>query len=514
MSLPLLMVFCLVLSLMPGNIAFADANKLYITPASSQMTINTTFTVNVRTYADSDQSTGTANGTVTYPTSQLQVTSISTSGSGYGAPSISQGSGTIGFTASRNPAPSGNTQLFAITFRTVGSGTAVVGFTADSKVNSVTTTYNSGVYTITNPNPNPSPSSTPKPTTTPKPTPVPIVSTPEPTPAQSETPVEPTPDPTGVVDEVSVTPLYTTATVTWKVNAANSTSTLSYGPSTAQLDKKATVVKKADGTFSASISGLSPGTRYMFTIAASGSAGKSGNYTGSIPTRGYPVTITVTENNVPVESGQIKIGNQSSYISSSGKVTLGLAAGSYSGTITTSTASISINLTVEVKAIPSDGNAPESQNFAYNLSSSVLEQGPGSGNSVLTFIAVMGIGLVILGLAFVGFIVYRRRRFESGDDVIYKASEAPSVIIDDGYNWQGQPPQNEANPPKPDVTSLPTSTEFAPTPHHNSVYLSEDEPLDMFEQASKKLPLPPAHHPTDDSGATGQTPSSPHSTTP
>lgn len=549
-GLPFIAALSLMLSLIPSNLVFAATNnKLFAHPATSQMNMNTTFCIDIRSYADSAANPGTAIGALEYPAGMLQVVdSILTNGntcngtaaSNYGTPNITQTSGRINFTASQNQASSGIRYIFSVKFKAISSGSATVNFTNTSKVNGTTTEYVHGNYTITNPNPPPPPSSSPQPSSSPKPSsspnppssprpsPVPVVSTPDPTttvtnPDTTEV-IQPTPDPTGVIDGVSVLPVYTTATVTWKVNASNPSTSVNYGTSTAQLNKKASVTKNQDGTYTASITDLIPGTRYMFTISASGNDGKTGNYTGSIPTRGYPVTITVTENNAVVANGQIKIGNQSAYINSSGKVTLGLAAGNYSGTITTDTASLSISLTVATKTIPASGSAPEPQSFAYNLTSSPLEQGPGSGSSILAFVSVMAAGAVILGLGFVGFMAYRRRRFESGDDDSYTMSSTSSVIIDDGYNWHQNQSQTlnspadsagSGNPQQTPVTNYPQAP-IQPTgaPHHNAVYLSEEEPLDMFEQAAQKLPLPPEQHSSSSNhDVTGHIPSSPHSTT-
>lgn len=507
---PLLIAFSLIFGLMPSNLVYADANKLYVTPVSSQMNLSTIFTINVRSYADSDQTIGNTSGTVTYPIGQLKVTGISVSGSGYGSPTITQGSGTIGFSASRNPAPSGTAQIFAITFQAIGAGSAIVNFTNDSKVNDATTTYSTGTYTITNPNPTTPAPPTPKAISTPKSTPVAISSTPSPTPSPVVTDVQenpqPTPDPTGLIDTVSVDPLYSSSTISWTVNANSSTSTLVYGENASKMDRSAGVTKKSDGTFTANLTGLAPGIRYFFTINASAPGGKSGTYSGVIPTRGYPVTVAVTENKNPVQSGQIKIGSQSSPIPSGGKVTLGLAAGSYSGTISTETASLNINLTVVAKTIPTDGTAPESQSYSFDLTSSPLEQGPGSNFSVFAFIGVLLGGTVVLGLGFVGFMAYRRRQFEKGGDVT-SYNENPTVIIDDGYDWKSETAQNA---PIPDTKeNQPLSS---PVMHHNSVYMTDEEPVDMFDVAQKTPQHQLPNNPTKPSG-TAQNPNSPHSTT-
>ncbi len=506
------MAMTLCFTLLPTSLAFADANKLYVTPTTSQMNINTTFTVNVRSYSESDQSVGSANGMLNYSSVQLQVTGISLSGSDYGSPSITQGSSSIGFTASRNPAPSGNAQVFAVTFKAKAAGTATVSFTNDSLVNNTTTSYSAGTYTITDPNPPTStPSSTPKPSTTPKPTPVttPPVTTQEPSQSPNTSDTNVKPDPTGIIDGVVVNPLYSSATVSWKINANNPTSTISYGPSLSQLDKQGTVKKKDDGTFTTTLTGLTPGLRYSFTIAGSGTGTASGSYSGTIVTQGFPVVISITENNIAVKSAQIKIGS-SSYSVTGGKITLGLAAGSYSGTIVTDTASLAINLTVEAKNVPADGNAPEAQPLSFNLVSSPLEGGPGSSFSIFAFIGVLIGGTAILGIAFFIFVNIRRRRFEADS---YSSSYTPTstVIVEDGYDWHNEEVQQPVS--QPPLSSTPSAErETQPSVHTNSVYLNEEEPLDMFERAN----LPPAS-PTAGSLAPTEKPQSPsslHSTTP
>jgi hypothetical protein len=502
------LVLCLLLSLVPGHLVFADANKLYITPATSQMNINTTFSVNVRSYADTDGSTGSTGGTVTFPANLLQVTSISTSGSQYNAPSINQGSGTIGFSATRTPAPSGAAQIFSITFRAAGAGTAAVSFSGDSQVNNATTTFSSGVYTILNPNPPPNPV-TPKPSVSVAP--VPIVTTPAPTSAVTpSTDTEPvaTPDPTGLISSVIVDPLYTTSTVNWKVNAPNASSTLEYGTSSSQLDKKAAVTKKTDGSFTVTIKDLVPGARYYFVISAVGDGAKTGTYSDTIITRGFPVTMTITENNVAVKNAQVKVGNRSYKTNTSGKLTIGLGVGSYAGTITTDTSSLTINLTVAAKSIPADGSAPELQSFTYNLTSSPLSQAPGSEASIFAFIGILLGGTVVLGLGFVGFMAYRRRRFESGT---LSHNVGSTVVIEDGYDWRDQ---TNATETEIAPAAEPQNTPYTSAPvHNNSVHLSEAEPLDMFEQAKLDSSQSSGTVSTSDSlDANQQIPNSPHST--
>lgn len=509
-------ILSLVSALIPSTLTLAaPGDKLYINPNSSQMNIGTVFNANVRIYVDNESGTVTTSGTVTYPTDRLQVMSPpSTSGSAFSFSSLNQGYGAITFNASR-PADGGS-QLFTIQFKAIAAGSAAVGFAGSSTINGEALSLESqripGIYTITitNPNPTPTTSTTPKPSATVKPpvsvaptTTAPVAATPAP----SSAPIV-TPDPTGLINDINTSSDYSGGTVKWKVNAQNSSSTFAYGPSTTQLNNKITPTKNNDGTFQVSITSLTPGTRYVFYITAAGADDKSGNYTSTIFTRGYPVTIKVTENKQTVTKGQLRIGSTSTQISSSGIASVGLAAGNYTGTITTDTASLTINLTVAAKDIPTDGSAPETQTMNYDLKSSVLEQGPGSGDAILTFALVIGGGSIALAMGFVGFMAYRRKKFESdGDGFNTYRSAGPSVVIDDGYTWH-----------EPDTTAVVNNTPYAPTTdasgtvHNNSVYIDEEEPLDMFAKPTAPQVTPSAT--VGDPDVTEQNSSSQRPTTP
>jgi len=488
----------------PSPLAFAASNILYVTPSSSQMNIGTSFTVNIKAYTDTNASTMSVSGTVTYNPSLIQVTSTSTSGTDFGSPTISLGSGTVGFNGTRSSGQSSLSQIFSITFQAKGAGTANVGFNSNSRINGDATTYKTAAFTVTNPNPTPVKSTTPVVSTPPKTTTTsPVTSTaPTTTDSSDDSQDDSTADSSGIVDSVVVTPAYNSATITWNVDATNANSTIAYGSSSTQLDKQGIVKKTGTTSFSTAITGLAPGEQYYFSISGSGTGVQTGTYSATILTEGYPITITVTENKVVAANAQIQIGSDTYTTHSDGKVTIGLAAGSYSGTITTDTATLSINLTITDKTIPADGSAPEAQTASFNLTSSPLSSGPGSTATVLKFIAILFGGATLLIFGMLIFINYRRHKFDTTSDIAYSSTNSSSVIIDDGYTWHQDTAQ--ASP----TTELPpVDTEAADdSPHHaNSVYLSEDEPLDMFEQAK----LASADH-----GAAGQTPSSPHSTTP
>ena len=478
-KMPFLLAFYAVVSLVPSHAVIAQGanNQLVITQTPSSATINSSFTVQVKAYIDSSASPQSAIGSVTYPSNLLRVTGKSTAGSSFGNPSMTESSGSVNFNASRSSSDTGFAQILNISFVTIGAGTAVIGFSGDSRVNAGTTGYKSGVVSISSP----APSTAPKPSSAPKPSvaPAPIISTtPTPTPTPSESPEpQPTPDPTGIVNSVSTQPQYNSATVTWSVNATSPSSTFAYGERVSALDKYAVIEKTANGGFSATIKDLEPGERYYFAIVGTGDGGKSGTYSGTVIASGFPVIMTITENDQPAQNAKVKIGNKNYSASTNGKLAVGLASGEYSGTITTQTASLYITFTVAKKTIPSNGSAPESQPFSYNLTSSPLAAGPGSQASILAFVGVLVGGTLVLGFGFVGFMAYRRKKFESDNPTLSTSSS--TVIIDDGYDWRSDA-TSPATPPVDDSAG-PSGTPR----HNNSVYLDEEEPIDMFDKTNQ-----------------------------
>lgn len=487
----------LVLSLIPSYPAAAASNQLFITPSSSQMSKGTTFCIDVKSYADSDANPGTVTGAITYPADKLRVvsgsikTGSSTCGSPanshYGTHSIGVKTGKLSFNASKANAEGGISQIFTVKFKAIAGGTASINFVTGSKVNSASTTYSGGKFTINDPNP------TPQKTTPPRSTPSKSVS-PSPTPNQNDG--DSVPDPTGTISNVDIDSSYDTATVVWTVKTSKAKSTLRYGSDSINLDQTAEVTKKSDGVFSAKISNLTPGKQYYFTITTSG-GGEKGEYSSIVYTRGFPVVITVTENNIPAANATVRLGNVNNSTDANGKLALALAAGDYSGTITTNTATLNISLSVSTKPIPSDGSAPELQTMSFNLSSSVLDQGPGSEFSVLVFIGVLLVGTVLLGAGFLIFVTYRRRRFDMDDSA---KTLRQTVVIDDGFDWKNFDPSKLQRPsvhtPQP-PTSPPNTTP------KNSVFLDEEEPRDMFDFDKKPSADEPPKGNEEDNEGTG-----------
>ena len=464
------------------------------------MNIGTSFDVQVGSYSDSG-GTGNVSGAVVFSPSLLQVVSVSTSGSDYGSPTVSTGSGAINFSGS-DSSDKILAHIFTVTFKTIAAGTAAVSFNSNSQVNDSATTFKGGAFTIIDPNP----PNTSKPSTPPKPVVSTPVTTPS-TPSDDSTPA-PTPDPTGLIDAVNIDPNYSSAAISWRVNASNPSASLKYGDSFSQLDKQAIITRASDGTFTTTITGLTPGTTSYFTIIAGGAGGASGNYSDRIAAKGYTVVLSITENGQPAQSATVKIGSQT-YTANNGQLAVSLAAGNYSGTISTDTATLAINLTVADKSIPADGSDPESQTFSYDLKSSPLTAGSNSQFSIITFVGALVGGGVVLTIAFLVFMNYRRHKYDT-EEIYSTHASTSTVIVEDGYQWSHDAPEQ----PLQQITPTPADPSGATTPPHaNSVYITEEEPLDMFEQAKVSLSTPSDHvqHSPDE---TPQNPNSLHSTTP
>lgn len=517
------MVLCLASSLIPSQLVFAASDRLYVSPSSSQMNIDTTFCVDVIGYADANADPGTAVGTLNYDAGRLQLVQIKPNGkkcpdtqgndtasSYYTNRTITTQSGAINFDQSQSQADGGIRYLFAVIFKAQAAGTAQLSFAGGSRLNGAQPTLRTGSYVINAPAPTPTPVATPKPSnSTSVPTPTPATTTAPKPDAQVKTPSntavvpETKTDTTGLIDGVIASPSYTSSSITWKVNAPDSSSSFRYGTASDKLDKTAEIKKAADGSYSVTLTNLSPGIYYYYSIAATGAESTPGNYSSSFVTNGYPVSIQITENNVPVQTALVKIGEQT-LTANNGSLTIGLASGNYSGTITTDTATLNINLTVKDIAMPSDGSAPATQQFGpYNLSSAPLSGGPGSNFSIFAFIGVLAGGTVIFAFGFIAFITYRRRKFESNS---YSSNPSTTVIIEDGYDWH----QN-ANERPTDRPQAPSPQESLPIQTSQDSQQTDDT-LDMFEKAG--IPAPKLHKPTDQSSLheMQQNPNSPHST--
>lgn len=481
--IPAIVALATLFASVPLQQAFALGNTFLFSPPSQTMNINTTFTVNVRAYVESASNPGQVSGSVLYPTSQLKVVSTSTSGSAYGSPAIAPGGGAISFSGSTNPGPSGLTHIFAVTFQAIGSGNAALSFSSDSTINGAPANRNAGNYTINNPNPTPPPPVAPKPP--PPPPPPPVIPTPPPPavatpPAENEVEENTTEDESGIIKDTQVTGGYNQATVTWRHSKEQASTSLVYGATRTSMSSKAEITKQSDGGFSALLIGLKPGVRYYYTITSVDAAKKTNTWDSVVITRGYPVVIAVTENDAPAANATVRVGSISRTTGKDGNATIELAEGNYNATITTADkTSKNVTFSVVSKTVPNDGKAPESQRYAFNIESSSGTSDDG-GVSILTFILVLFGGGAVLVLGVLGYLAYRRRQYEGsydGGEASYVQPQTPSVMVDDGYNWQQQNPEQPAGPPPPP----------APTPHRPGAASDDyEEPKDMFELAKEE----------------------------
>lgn len=475
--------FVMLFSGMPIQRVFAAGNALLFTPTPSTLNINATITIDVKSYIESPAQNGSAAGRVLYPKSLLQVVATSTSGSAYGAPAVNHDPnyGTIDFNGQITPGPGiGIKKVFTVTFKAIAAGSATLSFSGDSKINNGATTLNTGQYTIIDPNPAPV---TPQPAPV---TPAPVTPTPVPTPipAPVETPPTPTTveenttdDATGVIEDVSSNYNYNSASVKWKHSKPQTTTKLMFGATkTGKVTKGE--LSEIEGGFSARMANLKPGTRYYFTITSEDEKGKISTYDSVIVTRGYPVTVIITRNEAPLAETKIQIGSLSRTTDKDGAATFELAAGNYSLSMTGEDGATStVSMTVASKLVPAEGKAPDSQRYSFNLDPARADSS--GGPSILSFIVTLIIGGAVIVLGGLGFIAYRRRQIDnvSGDTMI---ATGPSVVINDGYNWQQQSPQAPLAPPP-----LPE----APRQYQAPNVVQEDEyeePKDMFELAKER----------------------------
>lgn len=478
----------------PTPRATALGNALLFSPNNAgTMNVGATFTVNVRAYVESGAPTGQVAGTVLYQPNLVKVIATSASGSTYGTPAIIVGGSTIGFSGSTSPGPSGLTNVFSITFQTVGGGSGSLSFSGDSTINGAPATRNTASYAVNAPAPTPTTPVTPKPTPTQPTTPVtPTVPTPPPTPvATPPTPTEvednTTEDTTGVIEDPTTTVSYNSATVNWKHSKPQESTALIYGATRTSMANKALIVPQGDGSYTATLLGLTPGVRYYYSITSTDANKKTSTWDSVVIAKGYPVTIAVTENEQPSANAVVRIDSVSRTTGKDGNATVELAAGNYNATITTeSKITKNVSFTVISKTVPIDGKAPESQKYSFNLESE-SQEGSGSGNaSILTFLLVLFGGGAVIVMGVLGYLAYRRRQYDSGyGDTSYTAA-GPSIVIDDGYNWQQQnsasPPSYPYPPSSPPPPPPPPPMSGAPTVNDTGY----EEPKDMFELARER----------------------------
>ncbi len=484
----ILSLFALV-SIIPAQDVFAAApNSISITPSSQSVEKGSTFSISVNGYVGTNNyPADTVSGTLTFPANLLSVTSVSTAGSAYtwqNTATPNNTNGTVTFTEKNQfySQPNGAIHIMTITFHALANGSAHVGFTPDTTYSEtnpfgviLATDLSGGTYTISTTAPPTCPSgqigtppncttptcptgqsgtppnckTLPPPTcpagqtgtppncktpTTPPKTTTPTTSKP-PTPATTSTPT-PTPVTPFAISDTSTTRGYNTAAVDWKTNIA-ATGTVTYGASQKQQDKNGIVTLQQDGSYEAALKDLTPGKKYYFTITAISAtdATKTDSYSGTFTTKGFPVIVTVSENNKAVSSAKLKIGEQNYSTDRTGKANLELASGTYTLVITTANGSKTVKLTVVNKTIPENNGTPEKQNFSFDVPATAA---PATANQGMSLTALIGIGvggflvlLILLGL----FLLYRRRKQQDN-------GSSNSALTIDNYSSLEQPQQS------------------------------------------------------------------------
>lgn len=508
-----LMLVTALLSVVPTSV-FAAGNSVSLTPASGTSQTGNTFTLSTDGYAIGGwwTSTSSVSGTITFPANLLKVASISADGtsfpSGFSA-SPDNTNGTISFTGSCSGWFCGysnqNVHLFAITFQSLAPGTANVNFN-NVQYNTGAAAMSGGTYTIASPPP-PPPAPHPSPVPSPKPSSKPVVkpsvnSTPAPTPAPSITPTpEDTPAPIVESDgglkiqDVKITTNRQENIVTWSLSNSSADTTLNYGTSKNNQKSDGLVTQQNDGSYKASLANLQPGTLYYFTIKASTSDNLQGaTYSGVLTTRGYPVQLTVEQNNLLLPGAKVKIDERNFVADENAIVTTELSDGTHKALITPTddSGSHGTTFTVEKKTIPKGGD-PALQSFILNITS--VGSSPAS-TSLLLPVFGGAAGVVVVAGGIVGFLLFRRsakNREDTGVDSDLLATTYGTAI--DQFRNNTPEPNLEASTGTQSPSQISAGqTPQVPQPSQASVDTTSlaPAPMQTIQQSQIPAPITPA----------------------
>jgi hypothetical protein len=532
-SITLGLMLITALSSLISTSVFAASNSAFLTPASGTTQSGNTFTVSVDGTVSHSYfwwitvGANTAQGSLNFPAQQLKVTSISMTGSSFpnGTPTFDNAAGTISFNMSSS---SGSyydqaVHLFSVTFQAVAPGNAAVlfGSTQYNIGNAATT---GGAYTLTAP---PAPPPSPSPSPTPKPSTKPVVkATPTPTPKPTITPtVEATPAPIvdsdgGLkIENVKVTATRTENSIAWSLNNAAAKPTVSYGTSKNSLLDAGDIPQLPDGSYKLTLDNLNLGTLYYFTIKASTDDKLSGaTYSGVLTTRGYPVQLTIEQNNLTIPGAKVSIGERQFVASKDGVITAELSDGDFTATITIpdDTTTHTAKFTVKKLTVPDDGN-PSTQTFTLNVATAIASAGPTSTSPLPLIIGVILAALAIAG-GIAGFLFLKRRKPTSdqpsvdvdkgqltqtyGSDVGQYMSNTPEPNLGGGFVPQPQPTQDAGAAYDPANTTDPEAQAPVVAADSPAIDLSEQPVQDQAAYAPQEIeqtqqldttapPLPP-----------------------
>jgi len=318
--------------------AYAASATLYLSPSSGSVANGNTLTLYV--YEDSGtEPVNAVQANLSYPASQLQFLSTSSSSAFSVVAQNTGGSGSVQIGRGALPSVTGNQLVATVQFKAlVGSGTAAVSFAGGSQVVSANSNANimtvspGGSYGLTTPAPSPTPSPSPAPTTsksssTTKATPAPA---PSPAPAPKDT----TPP---VITDIAVSALTSgSATITWNTSEPASTE-IDYGLTTGYglVATDATLATSHSVVLNSPL--IVPGTMYHFAIKntdASGNRATSSDH--QFTTKGATITLTIDDaSGRPVKNAMVSFDSQTAITDASGHATIAnLPIGNIVGTIT------------------------------------------------------------------------------------------------------------------------------------------------------------------------------------
>ncbi len=497
-----LLLFTALFSLVPTAV-FAAGDSVYLTPPSGTSQPGNTFTVSADGNVGSSWfGTSSVSGTITFPANLLKVNAVSSAGATFNVSSTvtpDNANGTISFNQYTNWWTGANNQtvhLFTVTFQSLANGTAPVNF-SNVQYNTGAAAMAGGTYTVStppppptpspspSPSPAPKPSSTPKPAVTPKPSPVPTPSTP---PTVEETPAPVVDSDGGLkIENVKIIADRAENSVTWTVSNPAATPVLTYGTTKNGLKSDGIVSKQDDGSYSVVFTDLKPGALYYFMIKAATADNLQGaTYSGVLTTRGYPIQLTIEQNNLLLPGAKVKIGERIFVANKNAIVTTELGDGSYTAIITGPGSTESHNATFVVvrKTIPKNGN-PALQSFVLNATTVGTSSGLNSsliptiiGGAVAVMAAIGGIiGLFIL-----------RRKKAANDD----AANADTDLLAASYGDS--------------VDELRNNT---PLPNLDTAAGVSLPPMDLSAEPEYQTELPPeqavtAYQPADDMALTAE----------
>ncbi len=528
-----------------------SSSRVHMSPTNRSITRGNVFDVQVRVNAPAQGSV--TNIMTRFDASALSIVRMTNAGSRYGNTSPTNSSpGAIHFyhnTGVFGSGPVGNNLLaFTVTFRALKSGRTTI--TPSGTVNGANATSGSSVITVNsppapptppapnppptpptppapNPPPRPQPQPQPQPRPQPRPTPTPSrPTTPTPTPSRTSTPpdaaarVEEEPEdeeeldntnPALVISNIRTSFLYDNAELSWETNHPG-TSTFTYGTSESDLSNEADVsTYDADDdnpqsfpSYSIEMEDLLPGTTYFYKISTDkkGAGAFSDTYEGSFTTKGYPVKVTVLQNDIPAANATISVsGHEGAYTTNStGEGTFELKEGTYTISVERGNSSAEEEVTVDALEFE-NGGVPDTQEFTFNMTESAGGSGGGSTTGI-----VMGIIGGILGLLAVFWLIIVRVRRKKQQE---QAAQGYSpIVIDDGFTPPAAGEEYVASTSSSNESySTQPSNEMNASSYEAEAYdmlaapASQTTPTQNYNQPGYTPPAPEYSHPYDQAPA-------------